>query len=84
MGKDFNPVCFPSTGNERELLCVDIKQLEACTKQSREVPLAPLTFQHVENIINCHLFALKKVREKKYCAFLAIIHTPNVYKLETS
>lgn len=59
------------SGNERELLCVDIKQLEACTKQSREVPLAPLTFQHVENIINCHLFALKKVEDGTFlCAAL--------------
>ena len=55
----FSVFCF--SGIDRELLSVDLKQLEACTKQSREVPLTALEFQNVGNIMNCHLFASKKV-----------------------
>ena len=63
----FFVVCFP--GVDRELLSVDLKQLEACTKQSREVPLSPLEFQNVGNITNCHLFASKKVTSLFCSAF---------------
>ena len=58
--------CFIFLGIDRELLSVDLKQLEACTKQSREVPLTPLEFQNVGNITNCHLFASKKVIRSCY------------------
>ncbi|CAB4000998.1 citron Rho-interacting kinase isoform X1 [Paramuricea clavata] len=59
------------SGVDRELLSVDLKQLEACTKQSREVPLAPLECQNVGNITNCHLFASKKVEDGMFlCAAL--------------
>ncbi|XP_028400493.1 citron Rho-interacting kinase-like isoform X3 [Dendronephthya gigantea] len=59
------------SGIDRELLSVDLKQLEACTKQSREVPLASLDFQTVGNITNCHLFASRKVEDGTFlCAAL--------------
>ena len=58
------------SGVDRDLVCIDIKQLEACTKQSREVPLAQLEFKHIENITNCHLFASKKVR---YCGYIVMV-----------
>ncbi len=58
--------CFIFLGIDRELLSVELKQLEACTKQSREVPLTPLEFQNVGNITNCHLFASKKVIRSCY------------------
>ncbi|KAK3710123.1 hypothetical protein QZH41_001607 [Actinostola sp. cb2023] len=46
-------------GKERNLCCVDLKQLQSRARQvNSEVPLTPLTTQTIEKIKNCHLFAI--------------------------
>ena len=53
-------LCF--SGKERNLCCVELKQLMGRARQTNsEVPLNPLTPQVIEKIKNCHLFAVGQV-----------------------
>ncbi|XP_046840291.1 citron Rho-interacting kinase-like isoform X2 [Xenia sp. Carnegie-2017] len=70
-------------GVERQLIAIDLKQLEACTKQFCEVPLNSLEFQDVGNIINCHLFASKKIGDTTFlCA--AVSNKISILRYNTS